>query len=36
MKEKTFQTAIKSTIFLENGGKIIKWCDGGCSNGGVS
>jgi hypothetical protein len=31
-----FSKAIKSTITLENGSKIIKWWVGGYSNGGVS
>ncbi len=36
MKEQTSQNAIKSIVFLKNGGKIIKWWGGGCSNGGAS
>lgn len=31
-----FTRAIKSIVILENGSKIIKWWDGGYSNGGVS
>jgi hypothetical protein len=31
-----FSQAIKSTITLENGGKIIKWWVGSYSNGGAS
>jgi hypothetical protein len=32
----SFTKAIKSIVTLENGSKIIKWWDGGYSNGGVS
>jgi hypothetical protein len=31
-----FSRAIKSIVTLKNGSKIIKWWDGGCSNGDIS
>jgi hypothetical protein len=36
MKEQASQKVIKSKFFLENGGNIIKWWGGGCSNGSAS